>query len=68
VGKLDAEAIKVRQQTRNKSDEDSDAASAEFFSGSLGSLLDVASTVRQIEIKRSSFPNRLHEEIDFILK
>ncbi len=68
MGKLDAEAIKARQQTRNKSNEGSDESSAEFFSGSLSSLLDVASAVRQIEIKRSSFPNRLHEEIDFILK
>jgi hypothetical protein len=68
MGELDAEAIKARQQTRNKSTEGSDASSAEFFSGSLSSLLDVASAVRQIEIKRSSFPNRLHEEIDFILK
>ena len=66
--KLDAAAIKTRQQTRNKSDEGSEGASAEFFSGSLSSLLDVASGVGRIEIKRSSFPKRLHEEIDFMFK
>jgi len=68
MGKLDAETFKARQQARNKSNDGSDGSSAEFFSGSLSSLLDVASALRQIEIKRSSFPNRLHEEMDFILK
>ena len=63
MGKLDAESIKTRQQTRKNTE-----GSEEFFSGSLSSLLDVASGLREIEIKRSSFPNRLHEEIDFILK
>jgi hypothetical protein len=68
MGKLDDESIKARQQTLNKTNEGSDGASAEFFSGSLSSLLDVASALRQIEIKRSSSSNRLHEEIHFILK
>ena len=68
MGKLDAESIKARQQIRNKSDEGSDESSAEFFSGSLSSLLDVASAVGRIEIKRSSSSNHLHEEIDFIFK
>jgi hypothetical protein len=67
VGKLDAEAIKTRQLIR-KSDEDSRESNTEFFSGNLSSLLDVTAAVRRIEIKRSSFPNRLHEEIDFVLK
>jgi hypothetical protein len=68
VGKLDAESIKVRQQTRNKSNDGSDGSSAEFFSESLSSLLDVSSAVTKIEIKRSSFANRLHEEIAFTLR
>ena len=68
VEKLDAESIKVRQQTRNKSNDGSDGPPPEFFSGSLSSLLDMVSAVGQIEIRRSLFSNRLHEEIDFILK
>jgi len=68
MGKLDAEAIKARQQTRNKSNDASDGSSAEFFSENLSSLLDVSSAVTKIEIKRSSSANRLHEEIDLILK
>src|SRR5439155_21658546 len=68
VGKLDAETIKARQQARSESKENFDEPPAEFFSGSLSSLLDVSSALRQIEIKRSSSANRLHEEIDFTLK
>ena len=68
VGKLDAESIKARQQTRNKSNDASVGSSAEFFSENLSSLLDVSSAVTKIEIKRSSFANRLHEEIAFTLK
>src|SRR5260370_41715550 len=54
MGKLDAESIKARQQTPHKSNEGADGSSAEFFSGSLSSLLDVAAAIRQIEIRRSS--------------
>ncbi|HEY8188196.1 MAG TPA: hypothetical protein VIF64_19160 [Pyrinomonadaceae bacterium] len=67
VGKIDAEAIKAHQLSR-KTEEGSETLNTEFFSGSLSSLLDVAAAVRQIEIKRSSSPNRLHEEIAFVLK
>lgn len=68
VGKLDAESIKARQQTRNKGNDASDGSSAEFFSENLSSLLDVSSAVTKIEIKRSSSANRLHEEIAFALR
>ena len=71
VGKLDAEAIAARQKARQEAKESSDEgnrSSAEFFSENLSSLLDVSSAVTKIEIKRSSSANRLHEEIDFILK
>jgi hypothetical protein len=68
MGRLDTEAIAASEQTRKKTSEGSDGSSVEFFSGSLSSLLDVAAAVGRIEIRRTSFSNRLHEEIDFILK
>jgi len=68
IGKLDAAGIKVSQAAGSQSNNGSDGLSQEFFSSNISSLLSVASAVSRIEIKRSSFPNRLHEEIDFILK
>jgi hypothetical protein len=62
---LDAEAIKARTPSNKKDGNTSD--SKEFFSGNLASLLDVASGISQIEIRRSSPLNRLHEEIDYTL-
>ena len=38
-----------------------------FFSGNIGSLLDVASDLSQIEITRRMSSNSLHEEIHFVL-
>ena len=68
VDRLDAESIKRRQAARGKDEKDPTGTSEEFFSGNIGSLLDVASNVTRIEIKRSSSSSGLHEEIDFILK
>jgi hypothetical protein len=68
MNRLDAESIKRRQAERAKDEKASAGTSEEFFSGNIGSLLDVASNVTRIEIKRSSASNSLHEEIDFILK
>ena len=65
VNRLDPE-LKKRQAAPDQ--RSSAGTSEEFFSGNIGSLLDVASNVTRIEIKRSSSSNRLHEEIDFILK
>jgi len=42
--------------------------SMEFFSGELGSLLDVAAPVEQIRIQRSYAGGRLREEVALILK
>ena len=39
-----------------------------FFSGDIGSLLDVASELSRIEITRRTSGNGLHEEIHFVLK
>lgn len=68
VNRLDAESIKRRQAARAKDDKGAAGTSEEFFSGNIGSLLDVASNVARIEIKRSSSSNSLHEEIDYILR
>jgi hypothetical protein len=38
-----------------------------FFSGNIGSLLDVASDVRRIEVTRRASTNGMHEEIQFVL-
>jgi hypothetical protein len=67
--KLDAEAVKAYwKRHQEDADKVSAGASQEFFSGNLGSLLGAASRVGRIEIKRNSLPDRLHEEIDFVLK
>ena len=72
VNRLNAGSVKHRQVSATKSDKDAAAQgeelSEEFFSGNIASLLDVASNVSRIEIKRSSPANSLHEEIEFILK
>ncbi|HEV7746504.1 MAG TPA: hypothetical protein VGO56_16020 [Pyrinomonadaceae bacterium] len=68
VNRLDAESIKRSQAARKKDDKEASGKSEEFFSGNISSLLDVASNVTRIEIKRSSSSNSLHEEIDYILK
>lgn len=68
VNRLDAASIKRSQAARAKDEKAPAGASEEFFSGNIGSLLDVAGNVSRIEIKRSSASNSLHEEIDFILK
>jgi hypothetical protein len=45
-----------------------DSISDTFFSGEIGSLLDVASELNRIEITRRPSPGGLHEEIHFVLK
>ena len=48
-------------------DADSRKLADAFFSGNIGSLLDVASGVSRIEIARRSSSNGLHVEIHFVL-
>ena len=62
VNVLDADAIK-QQQTNNNSI----GGSQEFFSGNISSLLNVASDVSRIEIKRKSSGNSLHEQIELVM-
>jgi len=63
VNVLDADAIK-HQQASNPDIK----GSQEFFSGNISSLLNVASNVSRIEIKRQSVGNNVHEEIELVLK
>jgi len=58
VNVLDADAINHQQGS----------GSEEFFSGNISSLLNVASDVSHIEIKRRSQGNNLYEEIELMLK
>ena len=48
-------------------DADSQKLSEAFFSGNIGSLLDVASDVSRIEIIRRASSTGLHVEIHFVL-
>ena len=52
----------------NQPESDSTKLSETFFSGNIGSLLDVTSDVSRIEISRRNSSNGLHEEIHFVLK
>ena len=67
VNVLDADAIKLRQQASNAGD-NSSKGSQEFFSGNISSLLNVASDVSRIEVRRRSLGNNLHEEIELVMK
>jgi hypothetical protein len=68
MGKLDAPRVKAYWAERKKEPGEADGASQEFFSGNISSLLDVASPLREIRIKRNLQPSRLHEEVEFVFK
>ena len=69
VRKLDAPRVKAYWEERQgKEQGEKVGQSQEFFSGNISSLLDVAGTVLEIRIKRSSQPARLREEVEFIFK
>jgi hypothetical protein len=76
--KLDARRVADYARARGASGEQSNdqnnepgsapaAASEEFFSGNVASLLDVASPVSRVEIRRRTTPGRLHVEVELIL-
>jgi hypothetical protein len=54
----------LEQDEKNSGDADNES----FFVGNIGSLLKVFSDVERIEIKQTSAPNFLFEEIDFVFK
>lgn len=68
LGRLDDEESKRRQKTQSQSanaaPSPSPQTAPQFFSGEIGSLLDVTAGVMRVEIRRTSFANRLHEEIE----
>jgi hypothetical protein len=67
--KLDAPRVKAYWAERRKKEQgDGEGPSQEFFSGNIASLLDVASPVREVRIKRNLLPSRLREEVKIILK
>jgi hypothetical protein len=72
--KLDAQRIAAHAQAHGESEDNggdaspvSTAASEEFFSGNVASLLDVASPVSRVEIRRRTTPGRLYVEVELIL-
>ena len=70
VKKLDAPRVKAYWEERQKEGQGGAGGgpSQEFFSGNISSLLDVASPVREIRIRRSARPARLHEEVEIIFR
>jgi hypothetical protein len=66
--KLDAPRVKAYWEERKKEHGDASGPSQEFFSGNISSLLDVASPVLEIRIKRRSQPTRLREEVELVFK
>ena len=64
--KLDAERVRAYWANRSR-DTSKGEASEEFFSGNVASLLDVASSVSRVEIRRRSTPGRLHEEVEMLM-
>jgi hypothetical protein len=67
--KLDAPRVKAYWEERRKKEQgNGEGPSQEFFSGNIASLLDVASPVREVRIKRNLLPSRLREEVEIILK
>jgi hypothetical protein len=69
VRKLDATRVKAYWEERQDKEQGNEVGpSQEFFSGNISSLLDVASPVLEIRIKRNSQPTRLREEVEIIFK
>ena len=64
--KLDAGGVSDYWASRGR-DASKGEASEEFFSGNVASLLDVASSVSRVEIRRRSTPGRLHEEVEMLM-
>jgi hypothetical protein len=68
--KIDAQRIAVRSKERGAGTEENAApapTSEEFFSGNVASLLDAASPVSRVEIRRRSSPGRLYVEVEMML-
>ena len=59
--------MKTFDQDAVAPDTDPQKLAQTFFSGNIGSLLDVASDVNRVEITRRASPEGLHVEIHFVL-
>lgn len=59
MNRLDNSGVRAQNDSRQMSEV--------FFSGNIGSLLDVASELNRIEITRRSSSDGMHEEIHFVL-
>lgn len=59
---------RVFETLENDDKQSGNSPGSNFFTKNIGSLLDVASDIERIEIKQTSAPNFLFEEIAFILK
>jgi hypothetical protein len=67
-GKLDAQRVSDYWKSRDGGAAGSRSpASEEFFSGNVASLLDVASSVSRVEIRRRSTADRLHVEVEMVM-
>lgn len=66
--RLDAPRVRAYWSERKKDQGEPDGPSQEFFSGNVASLLDVASPVTEIRIRRSFQKDRLREEVEFVLQ
>jgi hypothetical protein len=64
VNRLDSQRPKAISDVQMNAQSGSVALPEEFFSGNVASLLNVASSVSKIVIKRSSQQSRLHEEVE----
>lgn len=75
VNKLDAPRVEAywKQRSRGSSSDEAEGdaepehTSQEFFSGNVLSLLDVASGVERVEIRRRTTPQRLRERVEIVL-
>jgi len=69
VNKLDSRhAGTTSDDGKNNAQSYSGTQSEEFFSGNVASLLNVASNISELTVKRSTQQNRLREEIEISLK
>lgn len=68
--KLDARRVADYRKERGLKAEGAaeESPSEEFFSGNVSSLLDAASSVGRVEIRRRSAPGRLREEVELLTK
>jgi hypothetical protein len=66
--RLDARQVIAHAEGRGRSaGQSGERTSEEFFSGNVTSLLDVASAVSRVEIRRRSSPGRLYVEVEVVL-